>query len=572
MYLSRRGVVPFIVLVAGLLQADADDSTSSAFSVSRWTVKQLTRFEISNQGKLRLARGHWKLAAKRPLPARNIILSPEDNGTRPQRQPRRTHQRRLSESAVVRLFSRISMENGGSGITLRRGAKDWKQFSYSLPNLSGTLNVEGDVLHLELYELRNGRRILRVEDSQDMTRLHYCSADGNLLHIQRSAGGVHVAAGINGTVTSVVGRTFSEIAQKNSAWFHDELQPVFQGIATLPMNNALHTKFSKSGTEQRQPGIRFDYAALAQEKIIQVFAPFLQFQMKDGHLRRNRFVGHSAPLEKDNAVLVREYNSVRKRPFDRQRKKDVPPTQGRELETRTGPLNRNSLRPDDAKANRVTLMKMLQPENFESLGTDYRQFSLFMLAAGYRGSGNRRSNNNYTRYFNADEIRGRICRQNDLVSISTSDQNIAIRVTEDQTGLQLVVESETGLLYVGQHRGSRCIATLAGGGELLALRGESLAAIVDANEEIWNERFLPVFYRLGIQGLDPFNEPTVVAVLTRLKSDVTQQPRDDTIVGWTESIALPLLSDVGYLTLLASRLNADDRAVINRRIKFLESL
>ena len=572
MRLMRRTMAPVIILAGVLLRADADDSASSAFSVSRWTVKQLTRFEINDEGKLRLARGYWKLAAKRPLPAATKDFSQEDDRTRPQRQQSRTRQRRanVNDSSVARLFSRISEENGGSGITLSRGSEDWKQFSYSIPNLSGTLTEEGDALHLELHEQQDGMRILRVEDSKDTTRLHYCSADGNLLHIQRSPGGVHVGASISGRVKSVIGRTFIEIVHKHPAWFHDELQPAFQSFATLPINVALHVKLNESEAKPRLPVIRFDCADLAQEKVIQAFAPFLQFQMKGGHLRRNRFAGHSDVLEKDVTILTREYNAALQRAVGRLRKKDAPPTQIGELEARIIPLNRDPLRLADGKPHRVTLMQMLQPEDFESLGGDYRQFSLFMVAAGYSGSGNSRSNHNYSRHFKADHIRGRIHRENDFVSVSTSDQEIAIRVTEDQTSMQLVVVSEAGLLYVGQSCSSPCIATLAGGGELLALRGESLAAIVDGNEEMWHERFLPVFHRLRITGLDPFSEATVGAVLERLKSDLLPHLSDDAIVGWTESIALPLLSDVGYLNILASRLAADDRAVINKRIKVLE--
>ena len=571
MHLVRRSITPVIILTAFLPGADADDAPSSAFSVSRWTVKQLTRFELSDKGRLRLARGHWDLATKRPLRGEVRESSPDDQKNR-ERKRLRTNRRRANDrrSAVVRLFSRISEENGGSGITTRRGSGHWKQFSYSLPHLSGTLTEQDDAVHLDLREQQYGMQTLLVEDSADITRLHYCSADGNVLHMQTSPGGIHIGASVSGSVKSFTGLTFSELAQKHPAWFRDELQPSFQGFVTLPLTDALQANRSQSKAVPQLPTIALTAADLAQEEVLEAFAPFLQFQMKGGQLRRNRFTGHPDVLEREIAILNREFHTALQRSVDRLRKQDAPQTQIRELEARMSPLNRGLLRSGDRAPALAARMQLMQPENTKSLGGDYQQFSLFMVAAGFSGSSNSHSNNNYHRHFSADQIHGRIRRQDDRVSVSTSDQEIDIHVIDDRQSTQLAVESLTALLYVRQSHGNPCIATLAGGGELLVLRGESLAAVVDKNEETWRQRFLPIFHRLRITGLDPFSEATVASVLERLQSDPPRRISDDKITGWTEWIAEPLLSDVGYLTILARRLEADTRNSVENRIEFLE--
>ncbi|MEZ6060747.1 MAG: hypothetical protein R3C19_10320 [Planctomycetaceae bacterium] len=549
--------------------ASADDG-DSGFAAVQWTLNQLTKLDVGDDGQLQLKRDHWEVAAKRPLPKPPQPKLPGGLGlaggavlTPPQRNPFADQE----VSPLEQLFERMALESGGYRSGSRSGIGDRVTRSWTSAMLDGRLTTEGDDLKLELSELAGSQRSFRLAIDGRRVRLLFRRAS-DFVQVLRNGDVVLVCSSIDGDTKSLAGSSFARLVQDNEDYFRDDLQPLLTDVTQLPIDQAVALNLPREDALPEFPPVSFEDGPLTEGDVGRAFRAVVRFCIVDGRLRINRFAGDQRLLKQEIEVVSREFQESLDRAIERLREQDVPESVIDALKSKMGgwqdrdvvavPVGGNPFGNVQNPAfgfGRARLDPFPQEAFSDPLVTAFQRLQ---EAAGPGGRGASLGGDDYALHFSSGEISAALSRRQATTTFQASDSAVRIEVRERLTGTELQIESDTAQLIISQHVGQPWTILLLGGGQCEHLVGESLAALIHRHEDAFRTRILPVLTRYGISGLDPLSDKYTTAVLRHLQNELPDKVDIENVVSETDAYVLPLLNDVAYLLVLAKRLEGDD--------------
>ncbi len=569
----RAGVI--LCLVAAQLHGGAfADDEATGFGKARWTLNQLTRMELDDGGRLRLKRDHWELAAKKPLKL-------DAEGKAREERVVAAHHRELAgrgfsffrrevevKDPLETLLYRVIQETGGYAGASSFQGNGRKRQSLRSPLIEVTLTTAGAEIGLEVHELTGEQRSLEIVDDSRVTRLLFRSPATGFVRILRRGHAVNVCSSINRATRSLTGHSFAEVVQQDEDYFRFELEPLLSDIFQIPVNEALALRTEAVDGSPQFPATTFGNGPLTEGYTADAVAALMRFQVLDGRLRINRFVGDRNILHEEVANVQKEFQDVIDRAVARLEEQDVPPAFINELRLKfEGHENASpaALRWRSFENDRV-IGDAFRPQALSD--PLLRAFQFFQSTTYRQGSqaGGSMQGENFSVQFSNERISGSVSRNEVAVTMRTEDSDIRISVRETKEHTELVIESETGMLIVSDCDSHPCSVVLVDGGQCESLRGDSLADVINNHEDAFRNRVLPILKQYRISGLDPLGDDVVAAILRRLQVELPDTLDVDSAEGDTEAYVLPLLNDVEYMEILASRLGGDERAAAKKRV------
>lgn len=551
----------FIFLSAHATRADEDsDKAKSGFAAAEWTINQLTRLELNDEGQLVLKRDHWELAAKRPLPKPKQDDRFGGRGGFGGGRAGFGGGQQAEQPPLEKLFNRLVQETGGSrgGSSSSNGAD--KRISASSKSLKATLKTTADSTDLEIEETVDGEQSLKLTDDKNTTRLFYRSPS-TFVQILRSNGSVHVCSMVDGEVASWTGHSFAEVVQQHEDYFRNTLQPALNQITELPLDEALQAKVTASDKPVDFQPLEFEAGTLTEDAIGAAFKALVRFRLVDGRLRINRFFGDRAVLKQEIEKVSAEFQKSLDEAVARLNKLDASTAMIDELK------NKLNWKRDNEQAHGFQLPMFAEANESDSLLESFNR----MRALTRGGGGSSSGGGSYSSRFSGGQISGSISRNASGTTLQAKDSAVEIVVRETENRFELEIESNTGLLIINDQQGRPCSMLLVGGGECEFLQSESFVALANEHNEKYRERILPILNRYNISGLNPFGKDSVDAILQRLPSVADGMLDIETAAGETDAYVFPLLNDAEYLKILASRLEGDDQSDVTERANNLAS-
>lgn len=553
----------FVFFSALTTRADEEpDEAKTGFAAAEWTLNQLTRMELNEQGQLQLKRDHWELAAKRPLPKSKQAdgfgagmaagfgggRGGFGGGVAPE------------QPALDKLFNRLADETGGRRGGSSSSGSRGRKISFSSASLKASLNVNEDITEFEIEETADNEQSLRLTEESNVTRLVFRSPS-TFVQILRRRDSVHVCSMIDGQVTSWTGNSFAEVVQKHEDYFRNTLQPVLKQVTQLPLDEALEVTVATSDKPVDFQPMQFPAGPLTEGAIGEAFSALARFRLVEGRVRINEFFGDRTILKQEIQKVSAEYQKSLDNAVARLNKLDASDAMINELKNQ---LNWKR----DAELEAINARGFIQgqfgqPQQPDSLLESYNR----LKALAHRG-GSSSSNNggrSYSSSFSSGQISASISRTTGSKSLHTEDSAVEFSVNETEGLFELQLESSTGLLVINDRPGRSCSILLVGGGECYFMHGDSFVALVNEHHEKYQERVLPILNLCNISGLDPLGKDAVDAILQRLPTVPEGMLDIETAVGKTDAYVFPLLNDADYLKIIASGLEGDERSAVIAR-------
>lgn len=504
---------------------------------ARELLPEIIRFEIDNSGRFRLKKDHWdKMANAEQNGLAGRGLGGLMGGGGPFSKP------------FEKLAQRLRCNSRGSGAGLN-GA--YSEMSASGSEAKMEYTKRSDRFSLVLTESVGKCRLIDLKSSDDATRflLHW---SGGFVFILKSPSGVRVCSGIDGQLESLTGSSFVELVKANKQYFQDTLSPFLNGIATLPVDEAL-----KAVTpDLPQPSfdtVEEEDHPLRDPVVLEALLPLVQLRLVDRQLRFNRAIGDPERFSKELAQARATMKPIVDKAVEGLRSKNATAMQIAEFQRQLRFSDRTFWRAGQVDA-------IIENQ----LISDFRTQLSLRAARNAKGG-----NYNSTIKVNSSHHRvGRFAgRQSNDKMLFVSDLNASLEINVNARGSKVVLQTLSGLMAIHQSLDpEECtLVMIDADGAIMHSQPTYVSLIESLPVDLW-QTVKARFAEYMVGGLDPFEEDVVRAVQKQCDGelpDVVDVTKAETAI---ETVALPLLNDPHYLQALVRRLPDGGRKAIRRRI------
>ncbi len=522
---------------SGVVEAAQDSGDAGVLENCAWTLSQIMKFQLDENGRLELNRDHWEIAAKRPL----------EKSENPLVNSRFQNQEDLPP--IEKLFQRLIAEAGSGGVSSSSRNME-KEISWDGTQSEGRLRIGGTEMVVSLFEQSKESRRLFFRTQGEDVELTFLSPEGKLLQLRQSKDAVRICSLWSGEPKVVSGPTFAAMVQQNREYFQNLEWPSF--IGELPVNESLEVKVTGGSEAVTFPEPQLSEAMFLSDRCRASYLVFTRFRIVDRRLRFNDFYGNADLLAKETETLSKEFGEALDRSLQRMNDMDAPPIQVGQIRARFGGWQAE--KPNAAAGARKVSVLLAAFEKLQSL-------------AGNRSSGSSMGGSSFRRTFESSDISASISGDTDALSFRVSDDPVVVDFSQDASGFVLTASDEQSILSIREQSDQSAVLTILQGDFCRVWKARSWLDLVAENEAEFRKHVVPILDHYAIEGLDPFEPELVKAAVKRLQEDLPETLDLDAVVGNSDSYILPLLWNERFLQLLAEKVAAGDADLVKARLR-----
>ena len=527
-----------LLFVSALCAQQGDDTTRErvAFDRVRGSLPRLNRFKLDDEGRLRVDRGGW---AQDPDEA-EAEADADEKDDEPQGGIRAAGTTpRPIETVLGRIKAVTGTWTRSTSNSSNRSASDFRG-----KQLQGSYVISGEDVSLQLQELVGKNRTIQLTDKDDTTRFLLYSSAG-CIQILRSAQGVHVASSIDGELHSFVGSSFVEVVKKNTAYFHNTLQPALKGVASLPIEDALAAgapdTAAVSFTDEEPTGL------LRSPTVVDALEPLVQLRVVERQLVFNRIYGAQKFVDEDVQRVQSEMQTIVDEAVANLRSAGATGMQIGDFkqQLRIGTRSADQRLPQPA-------IKMFRDV----------QHAMKATSSGASWGGTR-----YDLSFESKSAKGRMVNERGIESIEVSDGNEKLAVVIAPKSSSISVQAATSFTSIVQTmEPAECVLLVIDPRGSNVFRGTTFVSMIRDVPEPELKRTLGRFSAYGIRGFDVFQPRIVNDIAERLQTELPDRFEPDKASTEIETIVFPLMNDAQYLQAVLDRLPEKRRKSLRQRI------
>jgi hypothetical protein len=556
-----RFLVTLLLLTSCSYSVAQEQANDDGLKAAGKDLVTLLTFKLDTKGALRLNRAQWETVFEEPKepepekkPANAAAVGRAarmqrmlDLQKRAARMPGMMgRQDPIHHKMLNRVMSKAGARSGGRGMSGTSSDGDFRGTA-----AAGRYVALNESLAFQLEELAGACRWISVSDSDSSTSLTL-SSNNVFIQITRRKEGVQIASVVDGKSDYFAASSFKRLVHENKQYFQGTIAEAIKDIASLPIDEALKTEPLDDAKSPEFTDMEFPEGKLAEDKVRKALMPLVQFRLMDGRPRLHRESGDDKLLQKELTTLKDSHARMLEEAIARLRA-------GGGTEFHVGELRRQMGLAGDQVTNRrfgggSQIIELQMFSNFRTLAGD-----AFGGSSSGGGNGTWRQSFGMNRH-DKGGVGGRILVSSTAQELEVKDGGVRVSITDNEDLTRIVCESDSGFIMFRQtDEPSQCEMVIVGGGKVIALTGDSFAAMLNSKRVSFHRYALRTWKKYGIGGLNPFSKDTIKAVLKGIAEP-------DSVPAIAES----LVNDREYLTMLVDQVDEESKATIQDRVASLK--